>query len=108
MDTIIVAIDNLSCPFCQKIYSNIKMLHRHMKIHYFAHYCSVCGAKFTESGNAVRHFKEVHNNVNRITCVCGRRFKRRAHYIAHHGSRTCHIPHTAAVLPLTTVSTTVQ
>lgn len=73
----------LECPECHKVFSERKILKRHLKIHspIKPHACPECEMSFAESSNLSKHMKkhtgELRNVVGKpnLCSVCGKGFK---------------------------------
>lgn len=76
-------ISTCQCTVCHKVFSETKILKRHMKTHMKVkpHLCLQCGMSFAESSNLTKHKKkhtgELRNVVGKhhLCNFCGKRFK---------------------------------
>ena len=72
------------CDLCGKVFTNPLSLRNHKKTHGEANLqCQMCGKSFVRRNNLNTHTKFAHSDLKPFSCLCGKRFKTKAHVRRH-------------------------
>ena len=72
------------CDLCGKMFTNPLSLKNHKKVHGEANLqCQICGKSFVRRNNLNTHTKFAHSEFKPFFCLCGKKFKTKAHIRRH-------------------------